>query len=134
MKTTLEEKHKCVHLHLNEGITISEIEQKYSLNRSTLKYCCVLYLRWGEKAFKIDAKRRDYTRQMKLEAIHDILTNGKSYAQKAIESAAKKLNLLINKLDESYPKPAFMAILVANGMAYKRSDNIFVIPINLLKD
>lgn len=68
-----------------EGITISEIEQKYGLNRSTLKYCCDLYLRCGEKAFKIDAKRGDYPRQMKLEAIHDILANGKSYAQKAIE-------------------------------------------------
>lgn len=33
MKTTLEEKLKCVHLHLDEGVTIFEIEQNYGLNR-----------------------------------------------------------------------------------------------------
>jgi len=85
MKTTLEEKLKCVYLHLNEGFPISEIERNYGLNRSTLKYCCALYLKWGDKAFKVDVKRREYPRQMKLEAIHDILNNNKSYAQKAIE-------------------------------------------------
>lgn len=85
MKTTLEEKLRCVHLHLYEGVPISEIEREYGLNRSTLKYCCALYLKWGDKAFKVDVKRREYPRQKKLEAIHDILTNGKSYAQKAIE-------------------------------------------------
>lgn len=82
MKTTLEEKLRCVHLHLYEGVPISEIEREYGLNRSTLKYCCALYLKWGDKAFKVDVKRREYPRQMKLEAIHDILTNGKSYAKK----------------------------------------------------
>lgn len=85
MKTTLEEKLRCVHLHLYEGVPISEIEREYGLNRSTLKYCCALCQKWGDKAFKVDVKRREYPRQKKLEAIHDILTNGKSYAQKAIE-------------------------------------------------
>ena len=85
MKTTLEEKLKCVHLHLDGGVPISEIEEQYGLSRSTLKYCCALYLKWGDKAFKVDVKMREYTRQMKLETIHDIMTSGKSYAQKAIE-------------------------------------------------
>ncbi|NLE04121.1 MAG: transposase [Crenarchaeota archaeon] len=85
MKTTLEEKLRCVHLHLYEGVPISEIEREYGLNRSTLKHCCALCLKWGDKAFKVDVKRREYPRQKKLEAIHDILTSGKSYAQKAIE-------------------------------------------------
>ena len=84
MKTTLEEKLKCVRLHLDDGMPISEIQEKYGLDRSTLKYDCALYRKWGEEAFT-KPKRRDYTRQMKLEAIHDVLTNGKSYAQKAIE-------------------------------------------------
>ena len=85
MKTTLEEKLKCVHLHLDEGITIFEIEQNYGLNRSALKYFCSLYRKWGDKAFKVDVKRRKYSRQMKLEAIHDIIANKKSYYQKSIE-------------------------------------------------
>ena len=49
-----------------------------------MKYYCALYRKWGDEAFT-KPKRREYTRQMKLEAIHDILTTGKSYAQKAIE-------------------------------------------------
>lgn len=55
-------------------------------------------------------------------------------SSEAIEDAAKKLNAFANKLDERYPKPSFMAIVVANGMAYRRRDGIFVIPLNLLKD
>ena len=84
MKLTLEEKLKCVHLHLDEGVQINEIHEIYGLDRSALKYYCALYRQWGEVAFT-KPKRREYTRQMKLEAIHDILTNGKSYNQKAIE-------------------------------------------------
>ena len=52
----------------------------------------------------------------------------------SIDVAAEKLKKLITKLDESYPKPAFMGIVVANGIAYKRPDGIYVIPLNLLKD
>ena len=84
MKTTLEEKLKYVRLHLDEGVPIFEIEREYGLDHSTLKYYCALYRKWGEVAFT-KPKRREYTRQMKLEAIHDIINNGKSYAQKAIE-------------------------------------------------
>ena len=71
MKTTLEEKLKCVRLHLDEGVPIFEIQEKYGLDRSTLKCYCALYRKWGEVAFT-KPKRREYTRQMKLEAIHDI--------------------------------------------------------------
>ena len=84
MKTTLEEKLRLVKLHIYEDVPIFEIERKYGLDHSTLKYYCALYRKWGDEAFT-KPKRREYTRQMKLEAIHDILTTGKSYAQKAIE-------------------------------------------------
>lgn len=85
MKTTLEEKLKCVLLHLNEGISISEIEREYGVNHATLKYFCALYRKWGEKAFKVGTKPREYTRETKLNAIHDVLSNGKSINQKSIE-------------------------------------------------
>lgn len=84
MKRTLEEKLFLVKLHLNENVPIFEIEKKYGFDHSTLKYYCALYRKWGEKAFQKE-ERRSYTRQMKLEAIHDVLTNGVSYAQKAME-------------------------------------------------
>ena len=85
MKKTLEEKLKLVKLHIYEDVPISEIQEKYGLDRSTLKFCCALYQKWGDKAFKTDGVRHKYSREMKLEAIHDIKTTGKSYAQKAIE-------------------------------------------------
>ena len=85
MKTTLEEKLRCVKLHLDEGVPIFEIQEKYGINNATLKYFCALYRKWGKKAFKVDVQRRDYPREMKLKAIHDILANGKSHAQIAIE-------------------------------------------------
>lgn len=100
MKTTLDEKLKCVHLHLDEGVPISEIERDYGLNRSTLKYCCALYLKWGDKAFKVDLKRREYTREIKLEAIYDILTNGKSYSQKAIELMLTDPKIICDWMDK----------------------------------
>lgn len=90
----------------------------------------------------IDGEVRHYRDKSGLECdavIH--LENGKWApievklgSQEAIEDAAKKLRLFVDKLDESYPKPAFMAIVVANGMAYKRPDGIYVLPLNLLKN
>ena len=48
------------------------IHEKHGLDRSTLKYYCALYRKWGDEPFAKPAKRK-YTREMKLEAIHDIL-------------------------------------------------------------
>lgn len=84
MKTTLEEKLRLVKLHLYEGIPIFEIEREYGLDRATLKYYCALYRRWGEEPFA-KPKVRKYSREMKLKAIHDIVTNHISYSKKAIE-------------------------------------------------
>ena len=47
MKKTLEEKLKLVKLHIYEDVPISEIQEKYGLDRSTLKFCCALYRKWG---------------------------------------------------------------------------------------
>ncbi len=55
-------------------------------------------------------------------------------SKEAIEEGAKKLNLFVDKLDENYSKPAFKAIITAVGMAHKRPDGIYVIPLNLLRN
>ncbi len=39
MKLTLEQKLKFVHLHVDDGVPICEIENKYGLKRSSLKSC-----------------------------------------------------------------------------------------------
>lgn len=51
-----------------------------------------------------------------------------------IKEAVEHLNKLENELDENYKKPSFRMILTASGRAYKRSDGIYVVPINLLKN
>lgn len=85
MKRTLEEKLKYARMHVEEGVPIFEIARKYEIDKSALKYSCALYREWGEKAFKVDNKRRAYTREMKLEAIKDVIVNKKTYYQKAKE-------------------------------------------------
>jgi S-adenosylhomocysteine hydrolase len=39
MKLTLEQKLKFVYLHVDDGVPICEIENKYGLKRSSLKSC-----------------------------------------------------------------------------------------------
>lgn len=54
-------------------------------------------------------------------------------SEKGIDDGVKSLNDLEKNIDSSYTKPSFKMILTANGRAYKRTDNIYVIPINLLR-
>ena len=60
MKLTLEEKLRLVKLHIFDGVPIREIHEY-----------CALYRKWGDEPFAKPAKRK-YTREIKLEAIHDI--------------------------------------------------------------
>ena len=55
-ETTLEEKLKYVRFHLDEGVPIFEIQEKYGLDRSTLKYYCALYRKWGKRRSPSDIK------------------------------------------------------------------------------
>lgn len=54
-------------------------------------------------------------------------------SEKGIKDGVESLNSLEKNIDASYTKPSFKMILTANGRAYKRADNIYVIPINLLR-
>ena len=85
MKFTLEEKKKLASLHIDEDVPIHEIANTYNCDVCCLKYYVALYRKWGEKAFKKDCERRAFTREMKLNAIKDILNSGVSYRQKGIE-------------------------------------------------
>lgn len=86
MKLSLEEKLRCVKLHLEKGITIERIQKEHGLAKSTLKYDCSLYLRYGEKAFKqTNDGPRTYTRKEKLEAIRKVLSGETSCRQIALD-------------------------------------------------
>ena len=85
MKTTLEEKLRCVKLHLIDGLSFDEVSKTYGVDRTTLKYCCNLYQRYGDKAFKVSNERRDYTRKEKLRIIKIIISGEKSYREVALD-------------------------------------------------
>ncbi|HAS56346.1 MAG TPA: hypothetical protein DCR94_03715 [Firmicutes bacterium] len=67
MKLTLQEKLHLTKLHVHDNVPIFKIKKKYGFDRSSLKYYCALYRKWGDKAF-IKPQRKEYTREMKLEA------------------------------------------------------------------
>lgn len=105
MKTTLEEKLKYVRLHLDEGVPIFEIQEKYGLDCSTLKYYCALYRKWGdipsiyflkriyEDASKVDdAKVLRLTPSIELISLLQVWTNI-SFATSNLDS-----DVLLNKL------------------------------------
>ncbi len=85
MKLTLEEKLKYVKMHVEDDVPIYDIEQEYGYNASRLKYHAALYKRWGEKAFEKDKQRKDYSRSMKLNAIKEVISQGKSCRQVALD-------------------------------------------------
>ncbi|MCQ2795542.1 MAG: transposase [Bacilli bacterium] len=85
MKTTLEEKLRCVKLHLKEGLSFEEVSKTYGVDRTTLKYCCNLYQRYGDKAFKQSVGRMTYTRKDKLACIEAIISGKKSYREVALD-------------------------------------------------
>ncbi|MBP5161794.1 MAG: ATP-binding protein [Spirochaetales bacterium] len=55
--------------------------------------------------------------------------------EKLVEEGAKSLNNLKKKIEtkSDLPAPVFMMVLTATGPLYRRSDGIFVVPINMLK-
>ena len=85
MKLTLEEKLENVKRHLYDDVPIWEIKKKYGQDPSSLKYCIVLFKRYGDKAFKTEFQRKKYSRELKLKVIHQHFTEGKSFRSIALD-------------------------------------------------
>lgn len=94
MKHSGKEKFRLAKLHVEEGVPLHEICKNYDIAFENLKYNVNLYKRWGEQAFKDDNVRRKYTREFKLEAIHDVITNKISYRKKSVELMLKDPGIL----------------------------------------
>ena len=118
MKFTLSEKLKFAKMHVNDGVPLFEISNKYGIKVGNLKYCCRLYSAWGEKAFKENSEPRVYSREMKLEVIHDVISNGKTYRDKAIEMMLTNPNIVWDWIEkyknggeaaitDTYPREAY---------------------------
>ena len=85
MKLTLEEKLENVKRHLFDDVPIWEIKKKYGQDPSSLKYCIVLFKRYGDKAFKTKFQRKKYSRELKLKVIHQHFAEGKSFRSIALD-------------------------------------------------
>lgn len=76
MKLTLEEKLEIVKEHIYEHTSISHLNEKYGIDKDSLKYYINLYKKHGENVF-LDRQAGKFGRNTKLHAIERIL-NGES--------------------------------------------------------
>ena len=77
MRLTIEERLKIAKLHIYEDVPIGQLAKDFGADTGRVKYYVSLYKRWREKAFKKNQQRVAYTRKLKLETIHGIMS--KSY-------------------------------------------------------
>lgn len=85
MKLSLDERLKIAKLHIYEDVPITQLAKDFGADTGRVKFYVSLYKMWGEKAFKKGQQRVAYSRQLKLETIHEIQERNISYRQKAIE-------------------------------------------------
>lgn len=78
MKYSNEEKLAIVREHVDQGVTLREINDKYELDITKIKYLAALYRKHGEDVFR-KRERLKYTREYKLTAIHRYLQGRESY-------------------------------------------------------
>lgn len=71
--------------HIEEGITLRELSEKYDLHASGIKYYVALYRRHGKDVFIERDKLGVYTRELKLDAITKFLRGEQSQRQIALE-------------------------------------------------
>ena len=75
--------------HIDEGVLLRELADEYKLDITSVKYFVSLYRMHGEKVFIDREELGVYSRKMKLEAITEVLLEGK-----AIRQVALKLGLM----------------------------------------
>jgi len=85
MRLSLDERLKVAKLHINEDVSYAELAKTYKVDPGRVKYWVSMYQRWGEKAFKKDFQKVEFSRQLKIETIHEILSKKVSCRQKAID-------------------------------------------------
>ncbi len=85
MKLTNQEKLKMVLEHLNEGIPLHTLADKYQYHVSNVKYFIGLYRMHGENVFLNRSENMIYTRQQKLNAIDRVNKEHISYRQLSLQ-------------------------------------------------
>ena len=96
MKMDKKAKIKMVKEHIEEFVTLKELEEKYGVGIDHIKYMIALYRKHGEKSFSDEIRK--YTRETKLAAIKRVyqLMN----QLKNLENS--RFNIIVNKLMQLY--------------------------------
>lgn len=76
---------KIVKMHVDDGVPMTKLAEKYNFNVSRLKHKVKVYMIHGEKPFTDEQEKRIYTREEKLRAIKIVLSGEKSGRQMAAE-------------------------------------------------
>lgn len=85
MKVNNKQKLEIAKRHLNEGITLRELSEEFDLNLKNIKYFVSLYQIHGEKVFLEREDLEEYTREIKLSAITQVLEVERSIRSVALE-------------------------------------------------
>lgn len=85
MRLSMDERLRIAKLHIYEDVPYSELSKTYKVDPGRIKYWVSMYQRWGEKGFKKDFQKVEFSRQLKLETIHEIISKKISCRQKALD-------------------------------------------------
>ena len=81
MKNSRETRLKAVKEHLDDGLTIKEVAEKYGIDACRIKFYVALYRRHGEKPFLNSLSGKQiFTREQKLEMIKRNLAGESGYS------------------------------------------------------
>ena len=76
---------KIVKMHVDDGVPMTKLAEKYNFDVSRLKHKVKVYMIHGERPFTDEQEKRIYTREEKLRAIKTVLSGEKSARQVAAE-------------------------------------------------
>ena len=105
---------KWVRMHVDDGIPMTTLAEKYHFNVSHLKHKVKVYLIHGESPFTDEQEKRIYTREEKLKAIQIVLRGEKSGRQVAAELGTPDSDT-VNEWVKLYKEKGDQAIQVSRG-------------------
>ena len=105
---------KIVHMHLDDGVPMTTLSEKFNVDLAKVKYRVKLYLMHGEFPFSEKQESRIYTREEKLEVIKIVLSGQKSGRQIALEKAIPNPHTVHDWIIK-YRKEGERAIQVSRG-------------------
>jgi transposase len=113
MKFSNKDKLRIVKEHLEQGLTLKELRDRYHLDFAKMKYVIALYRKHGESVF-VNRDRRKYTREFKLDAIHRYLQGKESYYELGVDLGMINPGIIKDWVDK-YKAEGEASIKTTNG-------------------